>query len=128
MEKPRTPTLAGYDLAIERVKELHHQRTGKEHGAISWLAAELGTSRQTVDNWGDRTGFPINLVPKVSEITGLPPETIRPATVILEIPKSAWAGICMRVTKNLTNQAIIITDLTERAWANLQRKPRKSKQ
>lgn len=106
MEKSdRIPTLAGYDLAIARVKELHKERTGMEHGALAWLGRELGTSRQTIDNWSERLGFPSEYVGKVSEITGLKPEDIRPETVIVELPKSAWSA----VPKRITNQAFMHT-------------------
>lgn len=106
MEKTRSPVLAGYDLAIAKVRDMHQKRTGKTRGAVAWLAGKLGISRQTVDNWHDRNGFPPEYVGRVAKIVGLKPDEIRPVTVIKEIPELAWDGICTVAPRALTDQAV----------------------
>jgi hypothetical protein len=93
MEKQRPPVLAAYDLVIAKVKEMHEAKTGRPHGAVSWLAKKLGKSRQTLDNWADRAGFPPNVVDKVAKITGLPPETILPDTVNILMPTEDYTHL-----------------------------------
>lgn len=86
----RSPILTGYDLAIATVQKMHEERTGHARGALAWLADKLGTSRQNVDNWSKRAGFPPRFVPKVARITGLAPGTIRPETVLVEHLVEDW--------------------------------------
>lgn len=86
MENNRPPTLMGYDLVISRVKARHLKETGHEYGALAALAEQLGVSRNTLDNWSRRAGFPPQYVAKVSEITGLPQKVIRPKTSLVEMP------------------------------------------
>lgn len=114
MEKQRAPVLAGYDLVIAKVRDMHEARTGKRHGAIAWLAGKLGITRQTIDNWSDRNGFPPHYVPKVAKITGLSAAVIRPKTVVKEMPQPAWDGICATSPTSFTDQAIDITNQRNR--------------
>lgn len=90
MEKTRSQILLAYDAVIERVREMHEKRTGKRHGAVAWLGQQIGVSRQTIDNWGERDGFPPAKVPQVSAITGIPQKLVRPRTVVYSMPETAW--------------------------------------
>jgi hypothetical protein len=109
MDKLRPPVLAGYDLAIEKAKHLHTQRTGKPHGAVAWLAGKIGVTRQTIDNWSERAGFPEEYVSKVAKLLDMPPEVIRPETVIAELPKTVWEAIAKITPRFLIDQAIVYT-------------------
>lgn len=93
MEKQRPPVLAAYDLVIAKVKEMHEAKTGRPHGAVAWLAKKLGKSRQTLDNWSDRAGFPPNVVDKVSKITGIPAHLVLPDTVNINMPTEDYTEL-----------------------------------
>jgi hypothetical protein len=114
MEKLRPPVLAGYDLAIEKAKHLHKERTGKHHGAVAWLAGKLGVTRQTIDNWSERAGFPEEHVSKVARLLDIPAEIIRPETVLAEMPKTAWETIAKITPKFLIDQAVVYSSKRRR--------------
>lgn len=90
MKKSRPPTLAAYDAVIEHVKAARERETGTRHGARTWLAKQLGMSRQALDNMSQRDGFPANRVADVSRIVGIPQKLIRPRTLSVETPEDAW--------------------------------------
>lgn len=90
MEKPRTQALIGYDTAIKRYTDIHEGRTGTKRGAVLAIARAIGVSRQTIDNWGERSGFPDQYIPAIADLTGLPQKVIRPKTYLAEISCAAW--------------------------------------
>ena len=78
MEKNSTE----YDRVIAAVQEI----TGKEWGAASWLAEQIGETRQAVDHYRRRGYFPLKHVNKIADITeigrdmmlaGIEPEIVR---------------------------------------------------
>jgi hypothetical protein len=107
MEKLRPPVLAGYDLAIEKAKHLHTQRTGKPHGAVAWLAGKIGVTRQTIDNWGKRAGFPEKYVSKVAKVLDIPPETVRPSVYDAIIPVLTWEKLSKITPKSILDEVVI---------------------
>ena len=104
MTEKRTPLLMAYDRVIARVKEIHLAEHGREHGAATWFAEQLGTNRQTIDYWGRRAGIPPGRVEAVAKITGLSEDEIRPATILIEVPMKAWRKLA---PKALADQATI---------------------
>jgi hypothetical protein len=90
----RTPVLQAYDKVMGRIDEIHFEKHGRTHGARAWLAHQLGTSRQTLDNWGKRVGFPERHIKKISKITGLTSQEVRPETVMVQMPVEIWKEIC----------------------------------
>ena len=63
----------GYDLVIATVGSIIE----KKWGAKSWLAHQIGVSRQLMDAFRRRGGFPEKYVPKICEVTGLEPDQVR---------------------------------------------------
>lgn len=114
MVEKRSLVLQGYDRAVARAKELHKKRTGHEFGALTWICRELGISRQALDNWGKRDGFPPGKVAQVAELTGLSQKSIRPKTSIWEIPDTVWGEICEVAPKPLTDEALNVTNQRNR--------------
>jgi DNA-binding XRE family transcriptional regulator len=106
MEKQRPPILAAYDRAIAKAKELHEARTGKKHGAVTWLASKIGVSRQTIDNWEDRAGFPERYVSKVAKVLGMAPEEVRPRSLNADFAMTTWLAICKYCPESVTNEVI----------------------
>ncbi len=43
--------------------------------SLSWLAGQVGRSRQAVSAWDE---VPPTLMPEISQITGIPPNKLRP--------------------------------------------------
>lgn len=68
----------GYRRVIEVVRARHKAKHGHEHGALAAFAVHLGVSRQTLDNWASRKGFPRKYGAKIMKFTGLRPEEIYP--------------------------------------------------
>jgi hypothetical protein len=95
-----TPQNHGYSLALEAARKI----SGKEHGSASWLAEQLGISRQRLFNYRD-TGFPNEMVPQVSKITGVPAKKLRKH--LAEIPEEVWDQLCVRNPKSLMNQIVL---------------------
>ena len=80
------------------------ERTGKDRGAASWLARELGISRQLLLKYS-KTGFPLVLVSDVAKIIGAHPNDI--LMLNIDIPFNAWRD----VPKSIADQATIKTQL-----------------
>jgi hypothetical protein len=110
MEKKRPPVLAGYDLAIAKVKDLYEAKTGRKHGAMTWLADKLEISRQALDNWGERNGFPPKFAAKVAKITGFPVHWVRPKTVQIEMIEEDYLGL----DQPIKDRSTIITNQRNR--------------
>ena len=85
----------GFNRVIEIVQAQHLERTGSEHGAITWLARQLGTSKQSVDNWRKRDGFPYRYARKLMRITGLSEAEIWPGgiAVSVDFPVELWNDV-----------------------------------
>lgn len=107
MTEKRTPVLQAYDRVIARVREIHRAKHGSKHGAMNWLAEQIGTTRQTIDYWGRRAGIPPSRVPAIAKITGLSEDEIRPETDLIEMPSKAWKYLCRNNPKEIINQATI---------------------
>jgi hypothetical protein len=71
MTKPKRPktNLEAYEFILSLY--------GKRHGAKTKLANDLGTSRQSVDNYQD-SGIPAKHWPKLKQLHGLTPDWICP--------------------------------------------------
>jgi hypothetical protein len=110
---PRTLVLQAYDKVLSRVEEIYFEKYGKIHGSKAWLADQLGTSRQTVDNWGNRAGFPERHVKKISKITDLTHEQVHPDTVIVQLPVDVWNEIC-EAMPDLAARCTILSDRRNR--------------
>src|ERR1700678_854416 len=82
----------GFDRVVAVVKARHKDKFGTEHGALSALAGELGISRQTLDNWRKRDGFPYHFSRKLMKITGLTEADIWPGgiAVSVDFPPKLW--------------------------------------
>lgn len=100
----RTPILQAYDRVILRVKYLYAEEHGDMRGALNWLATQVGTSRQNIDNWGKKSGIPPAHIDTIQKITGLKRDEIRPDTLLVEVPKKAWAKLA---PKELVDQSTI---------------------
>lgn len=90
---------AGYLRALAAAKQI----SGKDHGAASWLADELGTTRMLLFHWS-KFGFPAHVIPTVCRVTGLPADDV--TTVTVEMPESVWQRICDRMPKSVISQAV----------------------
>ena len=66
--------LTGYDRVIAAVQRI----TGKRWGAASWLAEQLGESRQVIDTYRKRGFFPLRHVDRIAELTQLAEFEIQP--------------------------------------------------
>ena len=66
----RSPAMAALVKHVE-----DHLTPQKGRGGIAWIARKLGLTKQGVSRW---TSAPIERVPKISEVTGLPMNKIRP--------------------------------------------------
>lgn len=107
MENQRTLVLQGYDRAVAKIKAIHKERTGHEYGALVWLGRELGVTRQTIENWSKRSGFPLEYVARVAELTGLRAEAVRPDTVLIDIPKKSWRAMSAASPEHAKQASII---------------------
>lgn len=108
--EPRNACLQAYDNVMKKVHEMYAAEFGRQHGAIAWFAKELGTSRQNIDNWSKRTGFPPKFVPQIARITKMKKEEVRPHTILIEMPKAAWEELCA-LAPEMTSQAIVHNQL-----------------
>ncbi len=70
MKKPPL-ALTGIEAAIRSLDDVGLRATQ------AMLARKLGVSRAAVDQWG-RNGIPLNRVAKISRVTGVAPEVLRP--------------------------------------------------
>jgi hypothetical protein len=104
MTEQRSAILQAYDRVISRVIDLYEQEHGTARGAITWLAGQIGTSRQNIDNWGKKSGIPPAHVETIQKITGLKKDEIRPDTFLVEVPKKAWNRLA---PKELIDQSTI---------------------
>jgi len=104
MTEQRSAILQAYDRVISRVIDLYSQEHGTTRGALSWLATQIETSRQNIDNWGKKSGIPPAHVETIQKITGLKKDEIRPDTLIVEVPKKAWSRLA---PKELVDQSTI---------------------
>lgn len=94
----------GYERAIAAVKRLQ----GIDRGAPSWLAVQLGTTRQGLYYWS-KVGFPDEKLLDVAKITKLPvAELASSAPLTIKIPRPVWEAIRKMVPKSMTNQATIL--------------------
>lgn len=102
----------GYNLAMERVRALHKANTGHEHGAGAWLGSKLGVTRQSVDNWGKRNGFPREYAAKLCKITGLKESDIWPGiTLPVDLPTEIADEIIIQSRKNRRSLAETVVEL-----------------
>lgn len=60
-----------YRRAIEIIRDDWYTKHNRHNGALKWFAEQLGVSKQTLDNWRKRHGFPPKYLPKICEITKL---------------------------------------------------------
>ncbi len=75
----------GYDRAIEKVLKKYQAKYATERGAMSWLAKELGISKQAVNQAGNRGVVPPEWLEKMSEITGVSVPELLDSDVIAEV-------------------------------------------
>lgn len=110
MANVRTPVLQAYDHVILQAKSIYKAEHGTDFGAMAWLASQIGTTPQTLDNWKKRAGIPPAYVPKVMKITGLKKSEVRPDTVLFEASSEDYASLCKGRSKDLIDR-ITIHDL-----------------
>ena len=96
MTKPIT-NIDGIALVLETIRQ--QQSFPTSYGVKSWLAKQLGVTRQTILNWEDRDGVPRESVAAISEITGLSEMQIRPEDVGSHIPGDLWVKIAARAER-----------------------------
>ena len=85
----------GHARVLAVVRAMHKERTGHEYGAAAWLADQLGVTRQSVDNWGKRDGFPRKYAAKLKEITGLTEADVWPGvSVTVDFPTEVYDEVC----------------------------------
>lgn len=102
----------GYNLAMARVRALHKANTGHEHGAGAWLAGKLGVTRQSVDNWGERNGFPRKYASKLCKITELAESDIWPGiTLPVDLPSEIADEIIVQSRRRRRSPAEIVVEL-----------------
>jgi hypothetical protein len=102
----------GYNLAMARVRALHKANTGHEHGAGAWLAKQLDTTRQSIDNYGNRTGFPRKHAKKLCKITGLSESDIWPGiTLPVDLPTEIADEIIVQSRRRRRSPAEIVVEL-----------------
>ncbi len=83
--------LDGHARVLAVVRAAHKERTGNERGAAAWLASKLGCTRQSVDMWGKRKGFPRKYAAKLMRITGLTEDEIWPGVSFrFDCPTEVW--------------------------------------
>ncbi len=104
--------LDGHARVLAIVRAAHKERTGHERGADSWLAGKLGVSRQSVDNWSKRKGFPRKYAAKLVKITGLTEDDIWPGvSVSVNLPTETWDEVKKRSRKANRSPPEIIVEL-----------------
>jgi hypothetical protein len=103
----------GYNLAMARVRALHKAKTGHERGAGAWLATQLGVTRQSIDNFGDRSsGFPRKHAKKLCKITGLSESDIWPGiTLPVDLPTEIADEIIVQSRRRRRSPAEIVVEL-----------------
>ena len=85
----------GHARVLAVVRAMHKERTGHEYGAAAWLAAQLGCTRQSVDNYGKSRGFPKKYAAKLMKITGLTEDDIWPGvSVTVDFPTEVYDEVC----------------------------------
>ena len=109
MGSKKHPALKGYDKAIIAAKELYKSKFGKEHGALTWFAREVGMSRQLLDICAVRSGFPHRFVPKVAKLLNMRQSEVRPETVTLVMPKTTF-NILKSSVPHLIDECAIIPE------------------
>jgi YdaS antitoxin of YdaST toxin-antitoxin system len=90
--------LYGYSLVIQAVRS----KIGPDESPQTWLATQLGTSRQACHFWANSDGIPAKHVPAVSQLTGLSAIEIRPEDVATMIPGSVFDEIAKQATAKRT--------------------------
>lgn len=96
MTKHRT-NADGLSLVLETIQK--QQEFPTAYGVKSWLAAQIGVTRQSILNWEDRDGIPREHVEAVKKITGLDETQIRPEDVATHIPEDLWVRIAARAER-----------------------------
>jgi predicted DNA-binding transcriptional regulator AlpA len=91
----------GFDNVMAVVIAQHKERTGSEIGALSWLAKQFGVSRQTIDNYRKRKGFPSRYTKKLMRLTGLSEDEIWPLGITTEVnfPTKIWDSVITQAQK-----------------------------
>lgn len=87
-DEPRDNTY-GYGLVMRAITA----KIGPDASPQTWLANELGISRQIVHFWAKNGGIPAKHVPIVSRLTGLSKLEIRPEDVSTALPGSIFDEI-----------------------------------
>jgi Putative antitoxin of bacterial toxin-antitoxin system, YdaS/YdaT len=59
------------------IEAAHKRLAGTAFGAYSWIARELGVSRETVRQWVDRGSVPEAYIPAVQKLTGMGADTMQ---------------------------------------------------
>jgi hypothetical protein len=104
--------LDGHARVMAVVRAAHKERTGNERGADSWLAGKLGVSRQSVDNWSKRKGFPRKYAAKLVKITGLTEDDIWPGTrATVDFPTEIWDTVTKRARRAGRSPPEIVVEL-----------------
>jgi len=100
--------LDGHARVMAIVRAAHKEKTGHEHGAGQWLAGKLGVTRQSVDNWGKRKGFPRKYAAKLMRITGLTEDDIWPGvSITVDLPTDIW-DVLKRVCGDKPMSAVVV--------------------
>ena len=106
--------LDGHARVMAIVRAAHKERTGHEHGAGQWLASKLGCTRQTVDNWGKRKGFPRRYAAKLMRITGLNEYEIWPGvSLTVDFPTEVWDTMRNLPDRDGAPMSTVVVDLVK---------------
>ena len=104
--------LTGHARVLAVVRAAHKQRTGSERGADAWLAGKLGVTRQSVNNYGMRKGFPRRFAAKLVKITGLTEDEIWPGVAVeVNLPTEVWDEVKKRARKASRSPPEIVVEL-----------------
>jgi len=106
--------LTGHARVMAVVRAAHKDRTGSERGADTWLADKLGVTRQSINNYGMRKGFPRRFAAKLVKITGLTEDDIWPGvTIEVNLPTETWDLVKKRARKASRSPPEIVVELVQ---------------
>ena len=110
MNKPTT-NIEGFQFVIHAV-EAKTGKTGAKSGVRSWLADQLGITRQTLNNFERRgRGIPQKYVPAICKLLKLEPTDIRPTPVYL--PSDVMKRVLARCRRSRKSVEAMITELVQ---------------
>lgn len=90
--------LYGYAQVVKAIQA----QIGPNSSPQSWMAEQLGVSRQVAHFWSSSDGIPAKYVPIMSKLTGLSALEIRPEDIATIIPGSMFDEIAKQAEARRT--------------------------